>query len=344
MTGSDPIGGAGIQADVCTSVGMGTGVHTVVTAVRQGEDAWYDLPVPVVKAQVETVLRRYRPRVARIGLVRSAALAEALRQMLQDRCRVVCAPGILSFDGRPLLEDGEIPGIARQLVPLSTLLMLRAAEAEKLLRMTVRNDQEMLLAARLLHEQGARWVLLRGASRTDGRLSALLYGPGCQRFFSSYHDGWSGRGIGAAFSAAVAIALAAGDELPDAVAKAHDYLHAHVLYRQEDAGSPAGRTADLYDRFLSLLEQHGREQHELRAYASMLCITPRYLARVTAAAAGRTPRQVMAAFLTSKSRELLVSTRLSVQEISRRMGFSSEAVFCKFIRQQTGVSPNALRK
>ena len=344
ITGSDPIGGAGLQADVRTSSGLGGCVSTVVTAVRCGEDAWFDLPVGVVMDQVRAVMRRMHPRVVRIGMVRTAELAEALRCELEGRCQVVAAPGILSFDGRPLVAETEIPGIARGLLPLSSLLMLRVPEAELLLQMSIAGDNDMLLAARLLCGRGARWVLLRGAVRPDGRLSALLYGDGFQRFFSSYHEGWSGRGVGAAFSAAVALALDAGGDVPSAVQRAHDYLHACVVYVRKDEETGVGRPADLYDRFLGLLEQHCKEQHEIRNYASMLCISPRRLSQVTATVVGKTPRQVLDSFLVGKAKELLGSTRLTVQEIARRLGFSSETVFCKFFRRQTGQAPGSSRK
>ncbi|MBQ7526164.1 MAG: helix-turn-helix domain-containing protein [Bacteroidaceae bacterium] len=237
----------------------------------------------------------------------------------------------------------------------------------------------MLEAAHLLHEVGAEWVLLRGGQHTKERLTALLShelpncsatngqlphfeeclrvaespqssgiealpqrGSGEGAFFTSYNiDGWQRHGVAAALSAAITTRLGMGDDVPTAVRNAHDFIHSQVVYAKPD--ETAHRAIDHYNAFVSLVAEHYRTAHDVAFYADHLCITTRYLSEVTNRVVGKSPKQIIADYIMSEAKKYLGTTRLTIQEIADRLGFSSQALFCKFFKSQEKTSPSEYR-
>ena len=221
--------------------------------------------------------------------------------------------------------------------------MLRCRDAEKMLGISIRTDDDMLDAARRLHEMGAEWVLLRGARHIKDRLIALLYSQNKTQFFSSYNtEGWQKHGVAGALSAAITTRLGMGDDVPTAVRNAHDFIHSQVVYAKPD--EMGGRSIDIYNRFISLVAEHYRTAHDVAFYADRLCITTRYLSQVTDNVVGKSPKQIIADYLLSEAKTYLGTTRLTIQEIADRLGFSSQVLFCKFFKAQEKTSPSDYRK
>jgi len=241
-----------------------------------------------------------------------------------------------------MVGDDVVEAIKRYLVPEALLLMLRCRDAEKLLSISILTDDDMLEAARLLHEMGAEWVLLRGGQHTKGRVTALLFNFSTFHFFTSYNiDGWQRHGVAAALSAAITTRLGMGDDVPTAIRNAHDFIHSQVVYAKPD--ETGGRAIDIYNRFVSLVAGHYREAHDVAFYADRLCITTRYLSGVTNNVVGKSPKQIIADYLMSEAKTYLDTTRLSIQEVADRLGFSSQALFCKFFKAQEKRSPSEHR-
>ena len=266
-----------------------------------------------------------------------------LRNEVIATSRLVVAPGIFDSDGKQLVSDEVIDAFARYLIPEALLLMLRCKDAEKLLGISIKTDDDMLEAARLLHEMGAEWVLLRGARHIKGRLIALLYSQNKTQFFSSYNtEGWQRHGVAGALSAAITTRLGMGDDVPTAIRNAHDFIHSQVVYAKPD--EMGGRSIDIYNRFVSLVAEHYRSAHDVAFYADRLCITTRYLSQVTDNVVAKSPKQIIADYLLSEAKTYLGTTRLTIQEIADRLGFSSQALFCKFFKSQEKTSPSNYRK
>ena len=266
-----------------------------------------------------------------------------LRNEVIATSRLVVAPGIFDSDGKQLVSDEVIDAFARYLIPEALLLMLRCKDAEKLLGISIKTDDDMVEAARILHEMGAEWVLLRGARHIKGRLIALLYSQNKTQFFSSYNtEGWQRHGVAGALSAAITTRLGMGDDVPTAVRNAHDFIHSQVVYAKPD--ETGGRAIDIYNRFVSLVTEHYRKAHDVAFYADRLCITTRYLSEVTSRVVGKSPKQIIADYIMSEAKTYLGTTRLTIQEIADRIGFSSQVLFCKFFKAQEKTSPSDYRK
>ena len=94
---------------------------------------------------------------------------------------------------------------------------------------------------------------------------------------------------------------------------------------------------------MSLVAEHYRQAHDVSFYADKLCITPRYLSQVTDNVVAKSPKQIIADYLMSEAKSYLETTRLTVQEIADKLGFSSQALFCKFFKNQENTSPSEYR-
>lgn len=337
INGSDSTGQAGIGADIQTIAALGGYAITAVSCVGD-----YALPSDVVLKQVGKSISTLHPKAIKVGLVTNSETVRLLRSEVIACRRLVVAPGIYDADCKPMVSDDVVEATKRHLVPEALLLMLRCRDAEKMLGISIRTDDDMLEAARLLHEMGTEWVLLRGARHIKGRLIALLYGQNKTRFFSSYNtEGWQKHGVAGALSAAITTRLGMGDDVPTAVRNAHDFIHSQVVYAKPD--ETGSRSIDIYNRFISLVAEHYRTAHDVAFYADRLCITTRYLSSVTDKVVGKSPKQIIADYIMSEAKTFLDTTCLTIQEIADRLGFSSQALFCKFFKSQDNMSPSEYR-
>lgn len=365
INGSDSSGQSGIGADIQTIAALGgyavsavTCICTHATEMEQGArdkgqeatDIHSISPAPcllplapdIVVKQVEKSISLLHPKAIKVGLVTDSETVRRLRDEVIACRRLVVAPGIFDADGKPMVSDDVVKAIKRHLVPEALLLMLRCRDAEKMLGISIKTDDDMLEAARLLHEMGAEWVLLRGGQHTKGRVTALLFNFSTFHFFTSYNvDGWQRHGVAAALSAAITTRLGMGDDVPTAVRNAHDFIHSQVVYAKPD--EMGGRAIDIYNRFVSLVAEHYHSAHDVAFYADRLCITTRYLSQITDRVVGKSPKQIIADYLLSEAKTYLDTTRLSIQEVADRLGFSSQALFCKFFKAQEKTSPSDYR-
>lgn len=367
INGSDSTGQSGIQADIKTARDMGGYAVTAVTSVTvQNHDKIaqvHELPAELVVGQVKAVYDDLRPKAVKVGMINNADAIRSISDIIVGGRRVVCSPGILSSHGGCLMSSESLAAFRSHLLPICTLLILKCTDAEILLGRQINNDADMTDAARTLCDMGAEWVLLRGGTHTEGRINALLYGNGFTRFFSSINiDGWRRHGVGGALSTAIAVRLAAGDDVPDAIRTAHEYIHNQVVYQRvkglegqtpltqprinETCPSdpdPRPRLGELYNTFLSLVADNYCTAHDVQFYADRMAITPRYLSQITNAVAGKSPKQIIDSHLIDEIDRRLIATSANIQELSLTFGFSSQVMFAKFFKSKHGISPTRFR-
>lgn len=337
INGSDSSGQSGIQADIQTIAALGGYALTTITCA-----GGFALPANVVVGQTSSIISSFHPKAIKVGLVTDSETVRLLRNEVIATSRLVVAPGIFDSEGKQMVNDDVTKAFARYLIPEALLLMLRCKDAEKMLGLTIKTDNDMLKVAKDLQEMGAEWILLRGGQHTKGRLTALLYGQDRAQFFTSYNtDGWQRHGVAGALSAAITTRLGMGDDMPTAIRNAHDFIHSQVVYAKEDESNH--RAIDLYNAFVSLVAEHYRKAHNVTFYADKLCITTRYLSQITDKVVGKSPKQIIADYLMSEAKSYLDTTRLTIQEIADKLGFSSQALFCKFFKTQESTSPSEYR-
>lgn len=130
----------------------------------------------------------------------------------------------------------------------------------------------------------------------------------------------------------------------------HDYLQGMLMWLfntiQEKLAlkNQYSRKQVICHRFMQLVREHGRQEHQVSFYAEKLCITPRYLHQVTMQYMdGRSPKELIDEQLTAEIKVLLNQPELSVAEIAERLHFADQSYLTRFFKKNTGMSPKEFR-
>lgn len=100
----------------------------------------------------------------------------------------------------------------------------------------------------------------------------------------------------------------------------------------------------LCHQFMQLIRDHGTREHQVSFYADKLCITPRYLYKVTALCMnGKNPKQLIDEQLVAETKVLLNDPHLSVTEIAEQLNFADQSYLTRFFKKNTGLSPKEFR-
>jgi hydroxymethylpyrimidine/phosphomethylpyrimidine kinase len=230
VAGSDSGGGAGIQADLKTFAALkvhGTSVVTLVTAQNTvGVTAIGMISEALVQAQLDAVCTDLRPAAAKTGALGSEAMIELVAAYFTQRPigALVVDPVMVSKHGDSLLPEQAVASLKRALLPLATVITPNRYEAELLCGRSVSGMESMKDAARQLFDYGARNVLIKGA-HLDRVARDLLYdGTGFLEFGADRVASERVHGSGCVFSAAICAYLTRGEELPEAVNSAREFI------------------------------------------------------------------------------------------------------------------------
>jgi hydroxymethylpyrimidine/phosphomethylpyrimidine kinase len=173
IAGSDPSGGAGIQADLKTFSALGaygTAVITALTAQNtRGVSGVHVVPADFVTAQLETLIDDVRLDAIKIGMLANADIVAAVGEFLRRHPHehVVLDPVMVATSGDRLLDDDAVQAV-RELMPLVSLITPNLAEAAALLDTGPATTlAQMRLQAAGLKEMGAHRVLIKGGHRSD---------------------------------------------------------------------------------------------------------------------------------------------------------------------------------
>jgi len=242
IAGSDSGGGAGIQADLKTFSAFrvfGMSVITAVTAQNSvGVQAVENLPPAFVAEQLRSVLSDIGADAAKCGMLSTAPIIEAVAAVLAQYPipNLVVDPVMVAKSGDPLLRPDAREALVRHILPLAVVVTPNLPEAEALTGMPVRTREEMLEAARRIHDMGPRHVLVKGGHLKGDAVDLLWDGRAPSELAVPRIESKNTHGTGCTLSAAIACGLALGRPLPDAVAEAKRYVTAAIA-----AGFPAGR-------------------------------------------------------------------------------------------------------
>jgi hydroxymethylpyrimidine/phosphomethylpyrimidine kinase len=241
IAGSDPSGGAGIQADLKTFAAFrvyGAAVLTALTAQNpHGVRASVDVPVPFVVQQLDAVLDDLAFGAVKTGMLPSAEAVHAVARAI-DRLRavpLVVDPVLVSTSGHTLADAGACAAIRAELLPRATLVTPNLSEAAALTGFAVRDRAGMHRAAEALVALGARAALVKGGHADGSACDVLFAGGVATELDAPRLTVASTHGTGCTLSAGIAAALARGERLPEAVARAKRYVW-RALSRAAAAG------------------------------------------------------------------------------------------------------------
>jgi hydroxymethylpyrimidine/phosphomethylpyrimidine kinase len=245
IAGSDPSGGAGLQADLKTFAAHRVYGFSVITAVIAQNSARVSRVEPtavsLVAEQIAMLVAERRPDALKTGALGNAEIVTAIAQAIRDfkLPAPVIDPVLISSSGARLLDtDGE-NALRSSLLPLAGVITPNIPEAEVLAGHAIDGPMAMRAAARGLRKLGARAVVIKGghpfagvAGATSSTAVDLLYdGRRFTEFTARRIAGDGAHGSGCAFSAAIAARLARGEDLEAAVRGAKAFVTRALHHR-----------------------------------------------------------------------------------------------------------------
>ena len=229
IAGSDPSGGAGIQADLKTMSALGCYGMSVITSLTAqnttGVRSVMAATPSIVADQIDMIMEDIPPQAIKTGMLCNAEVAAAVADRLEyyRPDRLVVDPVMISTSGAPLLSDDAVGIITTRIFPLATLITPNLSEARALTGCDTPREQ-----ARRFREMGCRNILLKGGDSTDTvSKTDLLYTEGSETPVSlraGTVETVNTHGTGCTLSSAIACYLASGFELAEAVKLAKAYI------------------------------------------------------------------------------------------------------------------------
>ncbi len=245
IAGSDPSGGAGIQADLKTFAALGCyGMATITSLTAQntaGVRAVIDVPDRFVKDQISAIFDDIEVAAVKIGMLSSADIINAVADCLEEYkpANIVLDPVMVASSGDSLITSDAIIAMKERLIPLCHVLTPNIPEAEKLSRKSV---IDMERSVRGLLELGCGAVLLKGG-HLKGAVArdVLAYDDITKIYEAPRIDTVNTHGTGCTLSSAIAAYLALGESLPDSCRLAKEYLNGALKHADKlNVGSGHG--------------------------------------------------------------------------------------------------------
>ena len=233
IAGSDPSGGAGIQADLKTFSALGCYGMAALTALTaqntRGVSGVHVPPAAFVAAQIDAIFEDVEVHAVKIGMLASGDIVEMVANRLRAHGarNIVLDPVLVATSGDSLGAPDVVEAMKRHLFPLATVVTPNVPEAVRLSSdVAIAQDIAGLEAlARALHAQGAPAVLVKGGHLGGAVAEDVLFdGTGMQVFKADRVVTSNTHGTGCTLSSAIAAYLAQGKPLVQAVAAAKDYL------------------------------------------------------------------------------------------------------------------------
>ena len=237
IAGSDPSGGAGIQADLRTfaSVGVeGMAVPVSLTAQNaKGVFGVFHVPVEFVALQLDYVMSDARTGAAKTGMLGTAATVVVVAAKLREHAitQLVVDPVMVSTSGTRLLDLDAIAVLKSDLLPLASLVTPNLSEAEILTGLAVSDLGGMERAARKLREMGVPNVLVKGG-HLEGNATDVFFDGRDFLHLEARRIPTSGvRGTGCMLSAAITAHLAQGVPLIEAIRLGKEFVTRSIAER-----------------------------------------------------------------------------------------------------------------
>lgn len=311
ITGSDSTGGSGVQADIRTISELGGYAVSAITSITVqntlGIQAFFDVPAEIVSGQIEAIMNDIQPSIVKVGMIRRVETLEVVIDALTKYRPdyIIYAPAIWSSNGDALMTEDVVSQIRYRLLPLCSVVVARKKE----------ND-----------------IILQ-----DTKLLRMAEGNGMQVFLL---DNANSHGLTNRFSSALAVYLNQGKKMEDALAMAQDFINVE-LTRESNL---QGRSSELYNQFISQVNNFCRTYSDVHFYADQLNVSSRYLAQVTRRISCKTPKAIIDEYIVKEIERELSTTTHTVQEIANTFGFSSQAHLTKFFKKMRGITPSAFRQ
>ncbi len=230
IAGSDPSGGAGIQADLKTFQRFdvyGMAVISLITVQNTlGVQEVLVIHPEKIKAQISAVLNDIYPDAIKLGALGHGPAVAAVADALKDyRGLIIADPVMLSKNGAPLLVQEALEIYKQKILPLCFLITPNLDEASKLAGFPVKTQSDMEKSARMIHQMGSKNVLVKGG-HLEGDMAADFFFDGASIHWLEQKKVFSDQthGVGCTLASAIAAGMAKGESVFQAVRNAKQYV------------------------------------------------------------------------------------------------------------------------
>ncbi len=229
IAGSDPSGGAGVQADLKTFAALGCYGMAVVTSLTaqntKGVKSVIDVPARFVEDQISTLFEDIEIDAVKIGMVVNSKIIDVIANLIEKYQpeNIVFDPVMVASSGNSLIDIDAISKMKERLIPLCNVLTPNIPETEKLLRKSVIDMQRSAMDLLTL---GSKSVYLKGGHLSgDIMQDVLAYGDNIKIYETDRICTNNTHGTGCTLSSAIAAYLALGNDLADSSRLAKQYLY-----------------------------------------------------------------------------------------------------------------------
>jgi hydroxymethylpyrimidine/phosphomethylpyrimidine kinase len=244
IAGSDSSGGAGIQADLKTFAAHRVYGASAITAITAQNTAGVTRVVPLdaddVTAQIEAIAADFKIDATKIGMVATAAIAEAVAAAIEalELPLVVLDPVLIATSGDRLLDREALQTMVTELLPRAFVVTPNRPEAEVLSGLMIDSAARARDAARRIHEHGPSAVIITGGHGTESESVDLLFdGEEFMEFAVPRVVAGEVHGTGCTYASAVAADLALGRTLPESARAAQRFVASAIDHGRVAIGS-----------------------------------------------------------------------------------------------------------
>ena len=245
IAGTDPTGGAGVQADLKTFMAHNVYGMSIITALvaqnTLGVKDIMNVTPDFLEEQFDCVFNDIFPDALKIGMVSETELIHTIvKKLKQYHARhIVVDPVMVSTSGSRLIEDSALDALKYELIPLSEIITPNIPEAEVLTGKKINSKEDMIRAAQDIRQWYQGDILIKGGHFED-RADDLLYHNNEKIWLECEHiDNPNTHGTGCTLSSAIASHLASGYDMITSVRKAKDYISG-ALKANLDLGHGSG--------------------------------------------------------------------------------------------------------
>lgn len=230
IAGTDPSGGAGIQADLKTMTMNGVFAMSAITALvaqnTTGVREIVEMTPEFLGQQIDTVFEDIPPDAVKTGMVASCGLIETIAERLRfyQAKNIVVDPVMVATSGGRLISQEAVEMLKTHLLPLAAVATPNIPEAEILSGMTIHSQSDIEAATKWISDTYGCAVLLKGGHNISDANDFLYADRAGMWFYGARIDNPNTHGTGCTLSSAIAANLAKGFDLPTSIRRAKDYL------------------------------------------------------------------------------------------------------------------------
>ena len=237
IAGSDPSGGAGIQADLKTLTSLGVYGMTAITALTiqntKGVSEIHEIPIEIVKKQIQACLTDINANTIKIGMMHNAELIIGIYEALENEnviknelIKIILDPVMVAKGGNRLLKIDAIDALKLFIKKCYPILTPNIPEAEILTDTKIKNVSDMEKAGKIILKLGASHVILKGGHLDSDEITDVLIDHnGSYKIKVIKTITKHTHGTGCTMASALSAGIAKSFEIKDAFEMAHSYVN-----------------------------------------------------------------------------------------------------------------------